>query len=146
MRCGVSDMNDWNAKIIEEFRANEGRVGGPFEGADMILVHHIGAKSGTERVSPLVHFPQGEGRTVIVASKAGAPTNPDWYHNVKANPRFAVEVGTETYPVEATEIVGDERAVVWEAIKAKSPGFAEYERKTDRTIPLIVLSRLDSAA
>ncbi|WP_141278510.1 nitroreductase family deazaflavin-dependent oxidoreductase [Pseudonocardia hydrocarbonoxydans] len=139
-------MNDWNAKIIEEFRANEGRVGGPFEGADMILVHHVGARSGTERVTPLVHFPQGEGRTVIVASKAGAPTNPDWYHNVKANPRLAVEVGTETFPVDATEIVGDERTEVWEAIKAKNPGFAEYERKTDRTIPLILLARLDSAA
>jgi deazaflavin-dependent oxidoreductase (nitroreductase family) len=146
MRDGVSDMNDWNAKIIEEFRANEGRVGGPFEGADMILVHHVGARSGTERVTPLVHFPQGEGRTVIVASKAGAPTNPDWYHNVKANPRLAVEVGTETFPVDATEIVGDERTEVWEAIKAKNPGFAEYERKTDRTIPLILLARLDSAA
>lgn len=141
----MSDMNDWNAKIIEEFRANEGRVGGPFEGADMILVHHIGAKSGTERVTPLVHFPQGEGRTVIVASKAGAPTNPDWYHNVKANPRFPVEVGVETFTVEASELVGDERDELWEKIKAVSPGFAEYERKTDRTIPLIALTRLDSA-
>lgn len=142
----MTDMNDWNAKIIEEFRANEGRVGGPFEGADMILVHHVGAKSGTERVTPLVHFPQGEGRTVIVASKAGAPTNPDWYHNVKANPRFAVEVGVETFTVEASELVGDERDELWEKIKAVSPGFAEYERKTDRTIPLIALARLDSAA
>lgn len=142
----MSGTNDWNARIIEEFRTNEGRVGGPFEGADMILVHHVGAKSGTERVTPLVHFPQGEGRTVIVASKAGAPTNPDWYHNVKANPRFAVEVGVETVTVEATELVGDERDELWERIKAASPGFAEYERKTDRTIPLIALTRLDSAA
>jgi deazaflavin-dependent oxidoreductase (nitroreductase family) len=134
-------VSDWNTKIIEEFRANEGRVGGPFEGADMILVHHIGARSGTERVTPLVHFPQGDDRTVIIASKAGAPTNPDWYHNLKAHPRVEVEVGTERYAVEVAEVVGDERSTIWEGVKAASPGFAEYERKTDRTIPVLVLTR-----
>lgn len=134
-------MSDWNTQIIEEFRANEGRVGGPFAGADMILVHHIGARSGTERVTPLVHFPQGDDRTVIIASKAGAPTNPDWYHNLKAHPRVDVEVGTEKYAVEVAEVVGDERSAIWEGVKAASPGFAEYERKTDRTIPVLVLTR-----
>lgn len=134
-------MSDWNAQIIEEFRANEGRVGGPFEGADMILVHHIGARSGTERVTPLMHFPQGEDRTVIIASKAGAPTNPDWYHNLKAHPRVQVEVGTEKYAVEVAEVVGDERSAIWEGVKAASPGFADYETKTDRTIPVLVLTR-----
>ena len=91
-------MSDWNPSIIEEFRANEGRVGGMFEGAPMILIHHVGAKTGTERVSPLVYFPEDGGRMLIIASKGGSPTNPDWYHNLKANPRINVEVGTQTFP------------------------------------------------
>lgn len=134
-------MSDWNDKIIAEFRANEGRVGGPFEGADMILVHHVGARSGTERVTPLVRFPQADGRTVIIASKAGAPSNPDWYHNLKAHPRVQVEVGTETFPVDVAEARGAERAEIWDGVKAAMPGFAEYERRTDRTIPVLVLTR-----
>jgi deazaflavin-dependent oxidoreductase (nitroreductase family) len=138
----VSDINDWNRKIIEEFRANGGKVGGPFEGAPMILVHHTGARTGTERVTPLVTFPEDDGRYVIVASKAGAPTNPDWYHNLKAHPRTSVEVGTETFPVEVVELEGDERESVWTRVKEASPGFAEYERKTTRTIPLLRLVRV----
>jgi deazaflavin-dependent oxidoreductase (nitroreductase family) len=134
-------MSDWNEKIIEEFRANEGRVGGPFEGAPMILIHHVGAKSGTVRVSPLVYFPQDDGSMVIVASKAGAPTNPDWYHNVKANPRFEVEVGTETFPVTAEEVLGEERDAVWQKVVAQNPGFGEYQQKTTRVIPLLRLVR-----
>ena len=134
-------MSDWNQQIIEEFRANGGRVGGPFEGAPMILIHHIGAKSGTERVTPLVYFPQDDGDMVIVASKAGAPTNPDWYHNVKANPTFDVEVGTETFPVAAEELVGEERDTVWEKVVAANPGFGEYQQKTTRLIPLFRLTR-----
>jgi deazaflavin-dependent oxidoreductase (nitroreductase family) len=138
----VSDINDWNKKIIEEFRANGGKVGGPFEGAPMILVHHTGARTGTERVTPLVTFPEDDGRYVIVASKAGAPTNPDWYHNLKAHPRTSVEVGTETFPVEVVELEGDERESVWTRVKEASPGFAEYEKKTTRTIPLLRLVRV----
>ncbi len=138
----MSDINDWNRKIIEEFRANGGKVGGPFEGAPMILVHHTGARTGTERVTPLVTFPEDDGRYVIVASKAGAPTNPDWYHNLKAHPRTSVEVGTETFPVEVVELEGDERESVWTRVKEASPGFAEYERKTTRTIPLLRLVRV----
>lgn len=134
-------MSDWNAKIIEEFRANEGRVGGPFEGAPMILVHHVGAKSGTERVTPLVYFPEDDGTILIVASKAGAPTNPDWYHNLKANPGVDVEVGTETFPVQATEVDSSEREEVWSRVVAKNPGFGEYQEKTTRTIPVIRLTR-----
>ena len=137
----MSDMNDWNAKIIEEFRANEGRVGGPFEGAPMILIHHIGAKSGTERVAPLVYFPQDDATMVIVASKAGAPTNPDWYHNVKANPGFDVEVGTETFRVRAEEVIGTERDELFEKIAAERPGFGEYQEKTTRKIPVLRLTR-----
>jgi deazaflavin-dependent oxidoreductase (nitroreductase family) len=134
-------MSDWNDKIIEEFRANEGRVGGPFEGAPMILIHHVGAKSGTVRVAPLVYFPQDDGSMVIIASKGGAPTNPDWYHNVKANPVFDVEVGTETFPVRAEEIVGEERDAVWQKAVAERPGFGEYQQKTTRTIPVLRLVR-----
>jgi deazaflavin-dependent oxidoreductase (nitroreductase family) len=137
----MSEFNDWNQKIIEEFRANEGRVGGPFEGAPMILIHHIGAKSGTERVTPLVYFPQDDGTMVIIASKGGAPTNPDWYHNVKANPAFDVEVGTETFPVTAAELTGEERDDVWSKAVAANPGFGEYQQKTTRTIPVVRLTR-----
>jgi deazaflavin-dependent oxidoreductase (nitroreductase family) len=134
-------MSDWNTNIIEEFRANEGRVGGPFEGAPMILIHHIGAKSGTERVAPLVYFAQDDGSLVIVASKAGAPTNPDWYHNLKANPSIDVEVGTETFPVTVEEVVGDERETLWKAVVTANPGFGEYQEKTTRTLPLLRLVR-----
>ena len=134
-------MSDWNQKIIEEFRANEGRVGGPFEGAPMILVHHIGARSGTERVTPLVYFPEDDGRMLIVASKAGAPTNPDWYHNLRAHPEVDVEVGTETFPVRVAEVTGPEREKVWDGVVAANPGFGDYQRKTDRTIPVLRLER-----
>jgi deazaflavin-dependent oxidoreductase (nitroreductase family) len=136
-------MSDWNEKVIEEFRANGGRMGGPFEGAPMILMHHIGAKTGTERVTPLVHFPEGDGRTVIVASAAGAPNHPAWFHNLRANPKIEVEAGTETYPVLAEEITGAERDEVWARVVSESPGFADYQRKTDRTIPLVRLTRVD---
>jgi len=134
-------MSDFNQQIIDEFRANEGRVGGPFEGAPMILVHHVGAKSGTERVTPLVHFPDGDGRTVIVASAAGAPKHPAWFHNIKANPKIDVEVGTEKYQVVAEEVTGDERDALWERVVSAAPGFREYQEKTDRTIPLVRLTR-----
>ncbi len=137
----MSNMSDWNANIIAEFRANEGRVGGPFEGAPMILIHHIGAKSGTERVNPLVYFPDGD-RMIIMASKGGAPTNPDWYHNLKAHPRITVEVGTETFDVDATEITGDERDELWKRITAKMPGFGEYQKNSQgRIIPILALTK-----
>ena len=134
-------MSDFNQQIIDEFRANEGRVGGPFAGAPMILIHHIGAKSGTERVTPLVQFPEGDGRTIIVGSAAGAPTHPAWYHNLKANPKIVVEVGTEEYQVVAEEVTGAERDALWERVVSEAPGFRDYEEKTDRTIPLLRLTR-----
>jgi len=136
-------MSDWNQQIIDEFRANAGRVGGMFEGAPMILIHHIGAKSGTERVTPLVHFPEDDRRTVIVASAGGAPSHPAWYHNLKANPKIEVEVGAETYTVLAEELPRAERDEVWKRVVAERPGFADYERKTDRVIPLLRLTRVD---
>ena len=135
-------MSDFNEKIIEEFRANEGRVGGMFEGARMILIHHIGAQSGVERVAPLVHFPEDDDHTVIVASAGGAPNHPAWFHNLKANPKIEVEVGTERYTVLAEELPRTERDEYWKRVVAENPGFADYERKTDRVIPLVRLSRL----
>jgi deazaflavin-dependent oxidoreductase (nitroreductase family) len=135
----MPDRRDWNARIIEEFRANEGRVGGPFEGAPLLLLHHRGAKSGIERVNPLAYQYLGEGTVAVFASKGGAPTNPDWYHNVHANPDLTVEIGTKTYPARARVARGGEHDRIWERQKRLMPGFADYERKTSRTIPVIVL-------
>lgn len=137
----MADTLDWNAKIIEEFRANEGRVGGAFEGAPLLLLHSIGAKTGAERVNPVMYRPVGDDMAVF-ASKPGAPTNPDWYHNLVANPRAKVEVGTETFDVEAHVAQGDERTRIWEKQKADYPGFAEYETKTSRQIPVVILKRV----
>jgi len=135
-----SGPNDWNQKIIEEFRANAGNVGGYFEGAPMILIHHIGARSGVERVNPLTYLPDGEDM-VIAATKSGAPTNPDWYYNLKGHPRIEVEVGTATFPVEATEVTGEERDELWRRLVEMRPGFAEYETKTTRVFPMFRLTR-----
>jgi deazaflavin-dependent oxidoreductase (nitroreductase family) len=135
----VSDVNDWNARIIEEFRANDGRVGGPFEGAPMLLLHTTGARSGAERVNPMVYQPLDAGAMAVFASKAGAPTNPDWFHNLVAHPEVTVEVGTETRSYRARVTEGEERERIWSRQKAASPGFAEYEAKTTRQIPVVVL-------
>lgn len=137
----ADERQDWNRKIIEEFRANEGKVGGPFEGAPILLLHHKGAKTGTERVNPLAFQDLGDGRVAVFASKAGAPDNPDWFHNVRANPDTKVEIGTETYPVKARVPEGAERDQIWERQKELMPGFAEYEQKTTRTIPVVILER-----
>jgi len=136
-------MPDWNSKIIEEFRANEGKVGGPFEGRPVLLLHHTGAKSGTERVNPVAYQAVGDGFAVF-ASKGGSPTNPDWYHNVVAHPDVSVEVGTESFPVHARVAEGEERERIWSKQKSLWPGFADYEVKTKgiRDIPVIVLERV----
>lgn len=134
----MTDMNDFNAAIIEEFRANAGKVGGPFEGASMVLLHTTGAKSGQERVSPLVYQDLGDA-VAIFASKGGAPDNPDWFHNVVANPDVTAEVGAETRSYRARVAEGDERERIWSAQKEIAPGFAEYEAKTTRVIPVVVL-------
>src|SRR6266550_7438003 len=104
----MADRQDWNRKIIEEFRSNEGKVGGMFQGMPILLVHHTGARTGTERVNP-VAYQEIDGGWAIFASKGGAPSNPDWYHNLVANPEVTVEVGTETYEATATPLIGDER-------------------------------------
>jgi deazaflavin-dependent oxidoreductase (nitroreductase family) len=138
----VSEANDFNSRVIDEFRANAGKVGGGFEGAPMILLHHRGARTGTERVNPLVYQPVGDGFAVF-GSKGGAPTPPAWYRNLLAHPDVEVEVGTDTIPVRARELEGDERDAIWEKQKKLMPGFAEYEEKTRgiRQIPVILLER-----
>lgn len=131
-------MSDFNARIIDEFRANAGKVGGPFEGAPVLLLHTTGARSGEDRVHPLVYRSEGDGMAVF-GSKGGAPTHPAWFHNLVANPDATVEVGTRTVPVRARVTEGDERDRIWSAQKADMPGFADYERTTQRTIPVVVL-------
>lgn len=133
--------NDWNAKIIEEFRANEGRVGGPFDGHPLLLLHHRGAKSGQERVNPLAYQSLDYGKWAVFGSKGGAPTDPDWIHNLKANPEAEIEVGTERFEVKARIAEGAERDEIWERQKRAMPGFAAYEEKTDREIPVVILER-----
>lgn len=133
--------NDWNEKIIEEFRANEGRVGGPFEGAPMVLVTSTGQKTGKPRTSPLMYLPDGD-RVVIFASYGGAPENPQWFNNLVVNPEAAAEVGTETFKVRAVVTEGEERDRLFEEQKKRYPQFAEYEKKTDRKIPVVALERI----
>jgi deazaflavin-dependent oxidoreductase (nitroreductase family) len=135
-------MSDWNDKIIAEFRANAGRVGGNFAGAPLLLLHTTGAKSGLERVSPMMYMQVGDSWAVF-ASKAGADTNPDWYHNLLANPKARIEVGTETFDVIGRDLADEEREPIWTAQKAAYPGFAGYEQKTTRQIPVVLLSRTD---
>ena len=130
---------DFNAQVIDEFRANEGKAGGMFEGMPLLLLHHVGAKSGTEYVTPLVYLPD-DGRYLIFASKAGAPAHPGWFHNLKAQPNVAIEVGNDRFDALAEEIVGDERDRLYAIQEEKQPQFAGYAQKTDRTIPVIALT------
>jgi deazaflavin-dependent oxidoreductase (nitroreductase family) len=136
----MTQVNDFNQQIIEEFRENDGKVGGPFKGARLLLLHTTGAKSGEERVNPLAYRRDGD-NLVVFGSKAGAPTNPDWYHNLRANPRAKVEVDGEECDVNARVAEGEEHDRLWQAQKDDIPNFAEYEQKTDRRIPVIVLER-----
>jgi deazaflavin-dependent oxidoreductase (nitroreductase family) len=141
----MTEASDWNAKIIAEFRANEGRVGGAFEGAPITLVHHRGRKSGREYVSPMMYLAaDDDGEAIYVfASKAGASTNPDWYYNLTAAGTGSVEVGTDAYAVTVDELTGDERDRVFDEQSRRYPGFAEYAEKTAgiRTIPVLAMRR-----
>jgi deazaflavin-dependent oxidoreductase (nitroreductase family) len=134
----ASAVNDFNATIIDEFRQNGGKVGGMFERATLLLLHHKGAKSGVERISPLAYRREGDGYAVF-GSRGGAPTHPDWYFNLIANPRVQIEVGTETIDVVARVTEGEERDRIWDETKRAMPPMAEYETKTDRQIPVVIL-------
>ena len=134
---------DFNAQIIDEFHANEGRVGGPFEGLTLLLLHHTGAKSGQSRINPLA-YQNDAGRYVIFASKAGAPSNPDWYYNLKAHPDVKIEVGTDTLDAVAEELTGEERDRIYRTQAERVPQFAEYEQKAGRVIPVVALTPVDA--
>jgi deazaflavin-dependent oxidoreductase (nitroreductase family) len=129
---------DHNAAIIEEFRSHDGQVGGPFEGAPVLLLHTTGAKSGQERVNPMMYL-EIEGRRFVFASKAGAPSHPDWYHNLLANPRVTYELGTGVFTAIATPVKGSERDRLYAIQAERYPGFAEYQAKTTRSIPVVEL-------
>src|SRR3954453_24070818 len=137
-RPPMAEANDWNWKIIEEFRANGGKVGGQFEGAPLLLLHTTGAKTGRARVNPVMYLPDGEDY-VVFASKAGAPTSRDWYHNLLANPRASIEVRDQTLNVVARVAEGETRERLWSRQKELYPGFADYEAKTTRQIPVVIL-------
>jgi deazaflavin-dependent oxidoreductase (nitroreductase family) len=141
VRLVANEVGDFNGQIIEQFRANAGQVGGNFDGAPLLLLHTTGAKTGRERITPVVYLADGD-RYVVFGSKAGADTNPDWYHNLLAHPATTIEVGPETVDVTARVAEGDERARLWRRQKEVMPGFAEYERKTSRPIPVVVLERV----
>jgi deazaflavin-dependent oxidoreductase (nitroreductase family) len=134
-------VHDFNTSIIQEFRANGGVVGGPFEGRHMLLLHTTGAKTGAARTTPLVYQPNGEDSWVVFASFGGAPKDPAWFNNLVADPDVTIEVGTDTIPVRARVAEGDERDALWAAQKADIPAFADYEARTERQIPVVVLER-----
>jgi deazaflavin-dependent oxidoreductase (nitroreductase family) len=138
----MSSPNDFNQALIAEFRANGGKVGGQFTGATLLLLHTVGAKSGAARISPLAYTTDGD-RLIVIASKGGAPTNPDWYHNVVANPSVTVEVGTERFPARATVAGPEDRERLFAQMVSIMPGFGEYQRNTTRQIPVVILERAE---
>jgi deazaflavin-dependent oxidoreductase (nitroreductase family) len=140
MVADTGALNDFNAAIVEEFRANGGKVGGPFEGATLLLLHTTGAKSGEKRLSPLAYLTV-DGRMLIVGSYAGAPKDPAWVHNLRAHPKAYIEVGTDAYDVDVRELPADERDATYPKIVELAPVFADYQAKTDRAIPLFELIR-----
>ena len=133
-------MQAFNKNLIEEFRANGGKVGGPFAGADLLLLTTTGAKSGQPRIAPLAYFTI-DGKIIIIGSKAGADTNPDWVHNLRANTRARIEVGADAYDVISRELSRDERDAIFDKVVAAAPPFGEYQSKTSRVIPLFELTR-----
>lgn len=137
----IPDITAFNAAIVDEFRSNGGRVGGPFEGADLLLLHTTGAKSGQRRISPLAYFTV-EGKTIVIGSYAGADVDPAWVHNLRADPRAHVEVGTKAYDAVARELPTSERDALYPKVVEAAPVFAEYQGKTSRVIPLFELHRL----
>ena len=137
----MSNQNDWNQAVIDEFRSNSGKVGGMFAGKTLLLLHTVGAKSGQERINPLAYVGDGD-RLVIIASKGGAPTNPNWYYNILAHSLVTVEVGTEKFKAQAAIASEPERTRLYNKMIEMMPGFEEYRQKTTRVIPVITLSRM----
>jgi len=140
----MNNLNDWNKQVIEEFRANGGKVSGQFAGGTLLLLHTVGAKSNQPRINPLVYF-KDNGNYVIIASKAGAPTNPDWYHNILAHPDVTLEVGTEHFKASATVAERQERDRIFADVVQQAPGFGEYQKNNPRVIPVVILKRTDES-
>jgi deazaflavin-dependent oxidoreductase (nitroreductase family) len=136
--------SDFTENVIAEFRANRGRVGGDLAGTPIILIHHIGARTQTERVTPLAYSSQPDGSLVIAASNGGSSTHPAWYHNLKARPTIDVELGTETFTALAEEVTGAAHAALWSTLVAVSPTLGEFQAKTARRIQLFTLTRRTS--
>lgn len=134
--------NDFNTPVIEEFRARRGRVGGPFEGARLLLLTTVGARTGTPHTTPLGYLPDGDGRVLVIASAGGSPRHPDWYRNILANPRVTVEDGVFTYEAEAVVLKGEERDRMFARAVEDEPGWAEYQARTDRVLPVVSLTQL----
>jgi deazaflavin-dependent oxidoreductase (nitroreductase family) len=139
----MSDVNDWNTRVIEEYRANGGHLGGDFKDAPMLLLRTQGAKTNEDRVNPVMYLDEG-GRLFVFASKGGADSNPDWYYNLLAHPEIIVELGSETFAATATVVRGDERDRIWELMASGMPQFGDYQTKTARIIPVVELRRLTS--
>ena len=139
MSSSESTTNDWNSKIIAEFRANDGKVGGNFAGAPILLLHTVGARSGQERINPMMYQDLEDGSLAVFASKAGAPSHPDWYYNLVAHPDVVAEVGTSSRRFHARTATNGERDKIWAKQKERYPGFAGYEAKTSRLIPVVIL-------
>ncbi|NOQ99174.1 nitroreductase family deazaflavin-dependent oxidoreductase [Mycolicibacterium fortuitum] len=137
----VAALDEFNRNVVEEFRANGGKVGGPFEGGTLLLLHTTGAKSGQPRLSPLAYL-DVDGKILIVGSYAGGPKDPAWVHNLRANPNARIEIGTDAYDVTARELPADERDATYPKIVERAPVFAEYQAKTTRAIPLFELQRV----
>ena len=139
----MSQVNDFNRRVIEEFRANAGVVGGGFADAPVLLLTTTGAKSGRERVNPVVALPGDDGVLYVFASKGGAPTSPDWYHNLLAHPEVQVEFGADRFGATATPVTGEERQRIYAEQASRFPAFAGYQQKTERVIPVVALRRRD---
>jgi deazaflavin-dependent oxidoreductase (nitroreductase family) len=137
----TDETSDYNSQIIKEFRANEGHVGGPWADVTLILIHHIGARSGIERVNPVAYHPQPGGRFAIWAANGGSASHPDWYHNLKANPRITVEAGRQKFTVLAHELDGTARTELWPELVSAYPQLADAQAKTGRQFPLFLLTR-----
>lgn len=140
MSASADGPVDFNQRTIAEFRANRGEVGGPFAGAPMLLLHTVGARTGAERVNPMMYQDLGDGRIAVFASKAGADADPDWYRNLVAQPAVTAEIGVETRRYVARTAEGAEREPIWAKQKSDYPGFAGYEARTSRTIPVVILA------
>lgn len=140
-RKEVEERAARNVPVVEEYRVTGGQMSGPMAGSNVVLVHHKGAKSGVDRVNPVAYRKVGE-KIAVFASNAGRTASPDWYYNLVANPETVVEFGTETFPVRARVATGDERTEIWEAQKADTPMFAEYEKTAPREIPVVILERI----